>query len=58
MTDDKSGKDARGGPMRIVYAVIILGIVAVVAGAFFTGSGPGGDAETTPPETSAPAPAN
>ncbi|QUS35331.1 hypothetical protein [Falsirhodobacter algicola] len=44
--DDRSGKDARRGPMKIVYAVILVGIVAIIGTAVLTGHGPDEGADT------------
>lgn len=56
MGEDKTGKDARGGPMRIVYAVIIVGIIAIVAFAVLSGHGPRAeDPAGGPPTETAPA---
>lgn len=40
MSERKSDKDARGGPMKIVYAVIVVGIIAIIGIAFLSGRGP------------------
>jgi|GEM_PF-2855449 len=40
MSQRKTDKDARGGPMKIVYAIILIGIVAIVGISFLTGRGP------------------
>ena len=40
MSERKTGKDARGGPMKIVYAIILVGIVAIIGVSFLSGRGP------------------
>ncbi len=47
MSKRKTDKDARGGPMKIVYAIIIIGILAIVGISFLTGRGPHN--ESAPP---------
>lgn len=42
---DETGKKARGGPMKIVYAVILIGLVAIIGSAFLADRGPDGEAD-------------
>ncbi|WP_164876069.1 hypothetical protein [Falsirhodobacter deserti] len=52
MTEKKSGKDARGGPMRILYTIIIVGIIAIVGISVLFNRGP---QDTETPEATQPA---
>ncbi|MDB6453480.1 hypothetical protein [Falsirhodobacter sp. 20TX0035] len=48
--NDETGKKGVRGPMRIVFAIIIVGIIAIVATSFFADRGPQAD-DTTGPAT-------
>ncbi len=41
--NDETGKSGLRGPMRIVFAIIIVGIIAIVATSFFADRGPQGN---------------
>lgn len=48
--EDPSSKHARRGPMKIVYAVILVGLVVIMATVLLTGRSPHDD--SSPPVTS------